>query len=672
MKSGRLLISPLLALPLLAVSSVSSLQAASDDTIYAKVIHPILEARCIECHGEKKSKGKLRLDSPEHITKGEVVVAGKSGESELFNRVTLPKDDDDIMPPKGDPLTKDQIDVLKWWVDEQKGSFEAKFVIAEVPDVVKKLAENAPAASAAKSKEPELPEVAAADPALLKPLQDLGVLVLPLAQNTNLLHVESVSVAKDIKDEHLALLGPLAPQLAWLYLNKTQVTDAGIKHLAGLKQLRRLHLANTGITNAGVKHLEGLENLETLNIYGTKVSDDVLASLAKLPKLKKVFLYSTEVSPRVAFRFLNKNPNLDVNLGWDFEALKNLDVGMTHQDAFDENASGAVQGGKLTYGDGPSGKAAKFDGKAFIVAGDLANFEHTDAFSVAAWVKGEAQEDGVIAARSDSSDADRGWAVSVANGTIGFQLASNVADNAIKTHAHATMDKDAWYHVVATYDGSGKAGGVKLYMDSVVLSGEVDQDNLSSTTKTYKVMNVGRRSDGAIFKGEMDDLRVYPEALSPDQIGALFDRYGHKEVPAVKAAEGGAAQADNGKVDVVVALASLFDDGSCCHKAHAKDEACAHECCIKAAAEGKVCLKCNPGAEGKAVPAAKKQASSDAKGDVSVLIALFDDGSCCHKAHAKEDACKHPCCVKATAAGAVCLKCNPGAKGKVPEAKKAS
>ena len=96
---------------------------------------------------------------------------------------------------------------------------------------------------------------------------------------------------------------------------------------------------------------------------------------------------------------------------------------------------------------------------------------------------------------------------------------------------------------------------------------------------------------------------------------------------------------------------------------------------MKAAADGKVCLKCNPGAEGKSVPAGKvddKQATNEAaKGEVNALVALFDDGSCCHKAHAKDAACKHPCCVKAAAEGTVCLKCNPGAKGKLP-AEKAS
>ena len=45
-------------------------------------------------------------------------------------------------------------------------------------------------------------------------------------------------------------------QLKDLDLSKTQVTDAGLKGLKGLKQLRSLDLSNTRVTDAGVKGLE--------------------------------------------------------------------------------------------------------------------------------------------------------------------------------------------------------------------------------------------------------------------------------------------------------------------------------------------------------------------------------------------------------------------------------
>ncbi|SVB76149.1 uncharacterized protein METZ01_LOCUS229003, partial [marine metagenome] len=69
---------------------------------FAKSIQGVFEARCIDCHGPKKQKGDLRLDSQEAAL-AEVIKPGKSGESELYKHISLPADHEDIMPPKGDP-----------------------------------------------------------------------------------------------------------------------------------------------------------------------------------------------------------------------------------------------------------------------------------------------------------------------------------------------------------------------------------------------------------------------------------------------------------------------------------------------------------------------------------------------------------------------------------------
>ncbi|MCC6144027.1 MAG: hypothetical protein IT368_09490, partial [Candidatus Hydrogenedentes bacterium] len=75
-------------------------------------VWPILQSRCIECHGADRVKGDLRLDSQDLLLKGgesgPVIVAGKPEESKLYQLIILPADDPDIMPAKGDPLTPEQ------------------------------------------------------------------------------------------------------------------------------------------------------------------------------------------------------------------------------------------------------------------------------------------------------------------------------------------------------------------------------------------------------------------------------------------------------------------------------------------------------------------------------------------------------------------------------------
>ena len=90
---------------------------------FAKDIKPIFDKSCIKCHGEEKQKAKLRLDSLEWTLKGadgeDVVKKGKSAESHLVHSVAR-VDEDEAMPPegKGDPLTKDQVGLIRAWIDQ--------------------------------------------------------------------------------------------------------------------------------------------------------------------------------------------------------------------------------------------------------------------------------------------------------------------------------------------------------------------------------------------------------------------------------------------------------------------------------------------------------------------------------------------------------------------------
>ncbi|MEQ2009692.1 MAG: c-type cytochrome domain-containing protein [Limisphaerales bacterium] len=90
---------------------------------FDKDIKPIFEKACFECHGDKKQKGKLRLDSLAATLKGgengKAVVAGKSADSSLVKAVARVVEDD-AMPPegKGKPLTNEQIGLIRAWIDQ--------------------------------------------------------------------------------------------------------------------------------------------------------------------------------------------------------------------------------------------------------------------------------------------------------------------------------------------------------------------------------------------------------------------------------------------------------------------------------------------------------------------------------------------------------------------------
>ena len=84
-------------------------------------IKPILEARCANCHGYGRDKGKFRMDSRETFLKGggsgEAIVIGKSAASYLIELV-MGFDPDNVMPKKGTKLSREQVALLRAWIDQ--------------------------------------------------------------------------------------------------------------------------------------------------------------------------------------------------------------------------------------------------------------------------------------------------------------------------------------------------------------------------------------------------------------------------------------------------------------------------------------------------------------------------------------------------------------------------
>jgi hypothetical protein len=320
------------AAPAAAPAAGAKLDAAIAEkaVVYRDVIAPIMAAKCVSCHGEEKKKGKLQLHNFAAIMKGggdgpTTVIAKNSKESLMLVRANLPTDDDEHMPPSDEPqLTKEEVALLKWWIET--GASETATVAASKPtaDV-----EGALAVLLAKG----LPKVAApAKPVKPKPaaltdaekkqvaevsakMQALNASLMPLAQDTEQLRLGVINAADKFGDKELALLAPIAKHIVWVDLARSQITDAAADTLAQMANLERLHLENTKFSDAGLAKLAALQNLEYLNLYGNKVTDGGIAKLAAAKGLKKLFVWQTGVTQNGAKALEGQLPGLKVNVG---------------------------------------------------------------------------------------------------------------------------------------------------------------------------------------------------------------------------------------------------------------------------------------------------------------------------------------------------------------------
>jgi uncharacterized membrane protein len=299
------------------MAEIKAIANTGDAILYQDIIEPILDSKCYSCHSSKKRKGDLRLDQVEFIMQGgkhgTIVEAGNADSSSLYSRLVLPMEDEDHMPPSERPqLSSSEISLIKTWLEEG-ASFDKK-VNAFAQSV--KIKNYVGALLAQLQQEPLIPleEVSAADGNAISALQQKGILILPVGNETNYLSVSFVN-ARSATDADLQLLLPLRKQLLWLNLGRTKITNEGLKVIAQLSALRQIHFNHTSITDDGVKHLIPLTELNYLNLVGTKITDAGLSYLSTMKKLKNIFVYQTGVTGKGLQYFSSKLPDARVDTG---------------------------------------------------------------------------------------------------------------------------------------------------------------------------------------------------------------------------------------------------------------------------------------------------------------------------------------------------------------------
>ncbi len=93
--------------------------SAADDSLFLDKVAPVLEARCVHCHGEDSPKGKLSLTKASGMLKGgesgPAVVPGKPDESVLLEMISGEKPE---MPQKDKPLSTQQVAAVRAWIEQ--------------------------------------------------------------------------------------------------------------------------------------------------------------------------------------------------------------------------------------------------------------------------------------------------------------------------------------------------------------------------------------------------------------------------------------------------------------------------------------------------------------------------------------------------------------------------
>lgn len=120
--------------------------------------------------------------------------------------------------------------------------------------------------------------------------------------------------AAEIGDEGLAHLGRLT-EIKHLSLPTSKVTDKGLAHLVNLKKLESLRLWSGRITDEGLKTISGIEGLKSLTLFGgSNVTEAGLQHLAGMKQLNYLHIAEATLSPAAIDRLKHALPRCQVSV----------------------------------------------------------------------------------------------------------------------------------------------------------------------------------------------------------------------------------------------------------------------------------------------------------------------------------------------------------------------
>ncbi len=275
-------------------------------------------------------------------------------------------------------------------------------------------------------------------------------------------------------------------------------------------------------------------------------TDKELAKLQKQILEKEKALIASKEQVEATANFIN---NLKLSKPVASFPINSVKPGFT-KEVFDWKLNGAyVDGTKngfvslsLELVDDRGGKVFQFDNEYddfYVINEGLV--ESTEAYSVAMWIntskKDSSKTQVLIGTAGDKNNFWRGWDFYLdGENKLNTRFIHSLPHNYIHTQALETEIKtDTWYHVAFSYDGSGKAEGIKIYINGKAENLIYPYDRLYKNilpvkggsheryNRPAKLGKSGRSFTGenGIFVGKVDEVNIFKKELSSFEIATI-------------------------------------------------------------------------------------------------------------------------------------------------------
>ncbi len=282
--------------------------------VFPKLIQPILDKKCTNCHNSNKLEGGLLLTNYKEIFKGgdngTIINTKTPFKSEWLNRVTLPKGHKKFMPPKGSPMTYGEIQIIEWWMRNGADSI-SKFNFSKELDeelIITLLRDYNldynPKAHYEKVKVDSL------SMSVISEIAKNNFTIDVMGENSNMI---SVTYKGDsIRKSQMEKLLLAKNQITWLDLSNCNLTDDMLSVITDFTNLTRLNVHSNPLTDGSLYYIENFKYLTSINMYNTKISNESLEKLVLMPSLAKLFVWKTDISKEEIQNISDKYSHIEI------------------------------------------------------------------------------------------------------------------------------------------------------------------------------------------------------------------------------------------------------------------------------------------------------------------------------------------------------------------------
>jgi hypothetical protein len=189
---------------------------------------------------------------------------------------------------------------------------------------------------------------------------------------------------------------------------------------------------------------------------------------------------------------------------------------------FEPNANGGViEKGNVMYEPGVLGKAAVFDGMQHLEAPGAPALEAGEPWTIGIWLKPTGALNCVLS-KTEQSGARRGFEMLWQKGRFQVNLVNQWGVNAIEAVTKEPARGGDWQQVIVSYDGSGHAAGLRVFVNGMDAPLNITLDALSGPIGNAEPLRIGRRDNGLGYYGRLDELRILRRAVGAGEAKAWF------------------------------------------------------------------------------------------------------------------------------------------------------